>query len=247
MESLNKKQLSVCVVGATGATGHLLVSQLLDQGSHVKVIVRSAKKIENLVGEHPNLEIIEGNLLEIKPSELVEILADCQAVASCLGHNLSFRGIFGKPRRLVTDAVQILCKSISNQKNNQPVKFVLMNTTGNRNRDLNERVSFVHKCLINLIRLLIPPHADNEAAAEYLRTQIDSSDPIEWVVVRPDTLKDALSISEYEIHPSPVRDALFDPGQTTRINVAHFMSELIFDDKVFQQWKGQMPTIYNKV
>ena len=48
------------------------------------------------------------------------------------------------------------------------------------------------------------------------------------------------------IHPSPIRSAIFDPGQTSRINVGHFMADLITNDHTWQQWQGQMPVIYNK-
>ena len=37
-----------------------------------------------------------------------------------------------------------------------------MNTTGNRNRDLEEEISLAQKGAIFLIRYLLPPHADNE-------------------------------------------------------------------------------------
>jgi len=39
---------------------------------------------------------------------MAQHVAGCDAVASCLGHNLTFKRLFGKPRRLVTDAVRRL-------------------------------------------------------------------------------------------------------------------------------------------
>ena len=66
-------------------------------------------------------------------------------------------------------------------------KFVLMNTAGNSNRDLNERISLAQKCVIELLRLPLPPHRDNEKAADYLRTKIGQDDrAVEWTAVRPD-------------------------------------------------------------
>lgn len=56
-----------------------------------------------------------------------------------------------------------------------------MNTIGNQNRNLNEPISFAQKCVIGLIRLLSPPHVDNEKAADFLRTQIGQNNQfIEW-------------------------------------------------------------------
>jgi len=121
-----------------------------------------------------------------------------------------------------------------------------MNTAGNSNRDLREPVSFGQRCVIGLLRLLLPPHGDNEKAADYLRTQIGQSDKaIEWVAVRPDTLVNEDEVTEYEVHPSPIRSALFNPGKTSRINVAHFMADLITDSDTRSTWKGRMPVIYN--
>ncbi len=121
-----------------------------------------------------------------------------------------------------------------------------MNTTGNSNRDLNEKSSFGEKCVIGLIRLLLPPHVDNEMAADYLRTNIGQKDPmVEWVAVRPDSLIDEEIVTEYQVHPSPIRSAIFNAGQTSRINVGHFMADLITEENVWNKWKGQMPVIYN--
>jgi hypothetical protein len=236
------------VVGASGATGQLLVEQLLNRGQNVKVIVRSSHKLPDSVKNHDKLSLIQASLLDLSDAEMGQQVKGCQAVASCLGHNMSLKGIYGHPRRLVTDATRRLCQAIKANKPEEPVKFVLMNTAGNSNRDLPERISLGEKCVIGLLRLLLPPHVDNEKAADYLRTQIGQEDKtIGWAVVRPDSLLDENEVTAYEVHPSPTRSALFNPGVTSRINVAHFMAELITNDDVWRQWQGQMPVIYNKV
>ena len=148
---------------------------------------------------------------------------------------------------LVTDTTRRLCDTIMANKPAQPVKFLLMNTTGNSNRDLLEPISLGQKCVIALLRLLLPPHVDNEKAANYLRTKVGQNDEtIEWVAVRPDSLIDESESSEYEVYPSPIRSAIFDAGKTSRINVGHFMADLITDNDIWNEWKGRMPAIYNK-
>ncbi len=147
---------------------------------------------------------------------------------------------------MVTDATKRLCDAIQANTLERTTKFVLMNTTGNRNRDLDERISFAQKCVIGLLRLLLPPHVDNEKAADYLRTQIGQNNKaIEWVIVRPDGLINEEQVSDYEIFPSPTRSAIFNAGKVSRINVAHFMASLIGDNKLWNKWIGQMPVIYN--
>ena len=238
---------TILVVGASGATGRLLVEQLLNRGQSVKAIVRSPKSVPRPLKENPRLTLIHASISELSDSEIATYADGCDTVASCLGHNLTFKGVFGPPRRLVTDTTRRLCNAIQLSHPESPIKFALMNTTGNRNRDLNEPISFAQKCVIGLLRLLIPPHTDNEDAADYLRTQIGQNNRmIEWVAVRPDSLVDFESVSEYELYPSPTRSAIFDAGKTSRINVAHFMSTLITDEAVWEKWKGQMPVIYNK-
>ena len=239
--------MTTLVVGASGATGMQLVEQLLNQGQHVKVIVRSPDKLPESWKTNALVQVISASVLELTDKEMREHTIDCQSIASCLGHNMDLKGVYGKPRKLVTDATIRLCNAVMMNKPESPVKFVLMNTTGNRNRDLDEPISFGQKCVIGLVRLLIPPHVDNEKAADYLRTKIGQKNPfITWAAVRPDGLIDEENISEYEIYPSPIRSAIFDAGKTSRINVGHFMAHLINDNKLWQQWKGQMPVIYNK-
>jgi hypothetical protein len=101
--------------------------------------------------------------------------------------------------------------------------------------------------VIGLLRLLLPPHADNEEAADYLRTEIGRKHPaVEWAAVRPDSLINEDTVTEYELFVSPTRSAIFDAGKTSRINVAHFMADLITDSHSWKKWMGQMPVIYNK-
>lgn len=238
--------MTTLVVGASGATGRLLVEQLLNRGQHVKIIVRSTDNLPDAVIKHKNLSVIQASVLNLSDAEMVQHVSGCDAVASCLGHNMTFKGMYGHPRKLVSDATRRLCDAIRANKAEAPVKFVLMNTTGNRNRDLSEPISFGQKCVIGLIRVMVPPHVDNEQAADYLRTVIGKNDKeIEWAAVRPDSLIDESEVTEYEVHASPIRSAIFDAGKTSRINVAHFMAELITDHQIWNKWKGQMPVLYN--
>jgi putative NADH-flavin reductase len=239
--------MTTLVVGATGATGRLLVQQLRNRGQDVRVIVRSPDKLPASLANDPHLTVIQASVLELSDVEMAQYVSGCTAVASCLGHNLNLQGIYGQPRRLVTDATRRLCKAIKANRPEGPIKFVLMNTAGNSNRDLDEPVSFAQRLVVGTLRLLLPPQVDNEQAADYLRTEIGQHEKaIEWTVVRPDSLIDQDQVSDYEVHASPTRSALFDPGKTSRINVAHFMAELISDEDTWSAWKGQMPVIYNK-
>ncbi len=245
-ESQAREIMTILVVGASGATGRLLVQQLLSRGHQVRVVVRSPDKLRDTIKNDDNLSVIVASVLDLSDSEMMQHVRGCDAVASCLGHNLTFKGLFGQPRRLVTDATRRLCTAIKASRPATSTRFVLMNTTANRNRDLDEPISFAHKCVIGLLRLLLPPHVDNEEAADFLRGTIGQHDEeIEWVAVRPDGLIDEERVAEYDVHPSPIRGAIFDAGSTSRINVAHFMADLATTDDAWNKWRGQMPVIYN--
>lgn len=234
------------IAGASGATGKLLVEQLLSQGHHVKAIVRSPDNLPQSWANHDNLTLIHAAILDLSPDQLVSHVQNCTAVASCLGHNLTFKGLFGQPRDLVTQATKRLCDAIQTNQPQTPVRFVLMNTTGNRNRDLSELVSIAHRCVVGLLRLLLPPHRDNENAADFLRLNVgQQNNHIQWAAVRPDGLISEPTSSPYTLHASPTRCAIFNAGKTSRINVAHFMANLMTQAEPWQNWQSQMPVIYN--
>lgn len=238
--------MTTLVVGANGATGRLLVEQLLYAGENVKIIVRLGSKLPDSITSDSQLTITQANLLEMTNDELQSQVQGCHSVISCLGHNLTFRGMFGHPRRLVSDATRRLCEAIQKNAPITPVKYILMNTAGNQNILAGETVSKTQAIVVGLIRHLLPPHADNEVAATYLQGTFGINQKvIEWTAVRPDSLINDESVTDYEVHPAPIRSAIFDAGKTSRINVANFISRLALDNGMWQKWKRQMPVIYN--
>lgn len=238
--------MKTLVLGASGATGRHLVEQLLQKGQRVKIIVRPSADIPRAWINHQRITIIETDVASMSFEEAVGHTRDCSAVASCLGHGSTLKGVFGPPRKLVTNTVKVFCKAIEANATGGVSRFVLMNTAGYRNKDLNEPVSPGQKIAMRIIRTLVPPHLDNEEAAEFLRTGIGQQmTRIQWVVVRPDNLSDEDKGSLYDTCMSPT-NTLFTPRKVSRINVAHFMASLITEDALWEEWKGKMPVIYNK-
>ena len=237
--------MATLVLGASGATGRQLVEQLLLSGQQVKVIVRPSANIPDTWNDNERITIVKANLSETTVDEMATHIADCHAIGICLGHNMTIKGVLGKPRKLVTDAVKLVCSAI--EKNTSDiVKVVLMNTVGCRNKEINERVSLGQKVVISIIRALISPQSDNEAAAEFLRLNIGQKDTkVQWSVVRPDTLINQDNVTKYSLYVSPT-GTLFKPGKTSRINVGNFMARLIVENDLWEEWKGKMPVIYNK-
>ena len=239
--------MNILIVGASGATGRLLTEELLDRGHFVRAIVRSPGKLPAAVRNHDNLSVIQASVLDLSDAELAQHVRGCEAVASCLGHNVTLKGMYGHPRKLVTDATRRLCDAVRANRPAQSTKYVLMSTTGYRNSTIDDPLPFTQKLIVGLLRLVLPPHADNEQAAGYLVNKVGRNDKlIEWAAVRPDNLIDEDEVTPYDVYPSPLRSAIFGSGQTSRINVGHFMADLITADDTWHKWRGQMPVIYNK-
>lgn len=259
----------IAVFGATGATGRLLVAELLARGVKVRAVARSATKMREVLPdalrEHDGLTVVEASVSELTDDQLSDHLRGCSAAASTLGHTLSFRGVYGKPRRLVADTARRVCDALAARATEDappdltPARFVLMCSAGVRHRGQNEPIPLAQHAVLALLRLLVPPHADNEHAAEYLRTKrppvsgasgasgaSGGSGGVQWAVVRPDGLVDHAAVTPYDVHPSPTRSAIFNAGQTSRINTAHFMADLLTDNPRFAEWEGRMPVVYNR-
>jgi len=110
--------MTTLIVGASGATGRLLVQELLNCGESVRVIVRANSNLsEPFTNNQKNVSITHASVLELNDKEIAQHVKGCSAVASCLGHNMNCKGIYGHPLRLVMDATRRLCNAI---KVNQP-------------------------------------------------------------------------------------------------------------------------------
>ena len=236
--------MTVLVVGATGMTGRALVEQLLSRGHDVRAIVRSPRKLPATVLDHPNATVIAASVLDLTDNEMAEHVRDCDAVVSCLGHVMDLKGMFGHPRSLCTDATRRLCDAIERNRSATRTKFILMNTVGVPNPDLEEKRARSERWLLALLHYALPPHRDNETAAEHLHQNVGKkSRHVEWCSVRPDLLVNA-GMSPYDIDQSPTTGILTG-RPTARANVARFMIELVENAELWSTWRFKMPVIMN--
>ena len=184
-------------------TGRSLVDQLLGNGYEVRLIVRSTVNLSAEALGNPNTTIVEASVLGLTDKEMAMHVKNCDAVISCLGHTMDFKGMFGEPKSLCTDATRRLCNAIEINAAPEATKFILMNTVGVQNPELGETRTWYERGLLFLLRHCLPPHGDNETAAEYLYQSAGKRNKhIEWCSIRPDALINA-EISPYEIVASP--------------------------------------------
>lgn len=240
------------VLGATGATGSLLVRQLIEKNQNVKAVVRSKEKlITECLGDFAydssKLTVVEGTILEMSDDELKDILRGCDAAVSCLGHNLTMQGVYKDSHTLVRDSIARICNAVQQLNLNlaKSTKFILMGSDGVANPDGSDDArSCGERSVLSCIRLVLPPHVDNEAAAAYLYDSIGKeASKVEWVIVRPSDLIDA-EVSEYEVVPKPT-GSLFGGIGTSRANVAAFMCELLLHEESWKKWLFQSPVVLN--
>ncbi len=238
--------MKVLLLGASGATGKLVGLQLLKKGINLRIVIRKNSVLPQELLNALLVEIIRGNITDFNPAEMASLIADCDAVISCLGHNITFKGIFGKPHFLVTNTLRDVSKVII-ERANKKFKIILMSTTAFTNPWLGEKNTFGERVIFSILKVFLPPHKDNIEAANYLITEIGTSnDRIEWVAVRPDSLVNEDKESNYTVVSSPTRSPIFNAGRTSRINVSQFMSQLLTTDELWQEWKFKTPVIYNE-
>ncbi len=236
--------MKALVLGASGATGKLVVQQLVKKNIQVRVVVRETAIIPNQISDDKSIEVTKGNINDFEIAKIKDLVKDCDSLICCLGHNISLKGILGPPHKLVYNTVVKIIEALQSRELNS--KFILMSTTAYTNRKTGEVNTFGEKIVFSLLKVLLPPHKDNMIAADHLVYKLGSTNNIDWVAVRPDSLFDEENVSEYEIHNNKIRSPIFNPGKTSRINVSNFMVGLVTNDQLWQEWKHKTPVIYNK-
>lgn len=236
--------MKALILGASGATGKLVVQQLVKRNIKVRMVVRESAIIPSNVIDDNTIEIIKGNINDFEIPYIKDLLKDCDSVICCLGHNINLKGILGPPHKLVSNTVAKIIEALQALKLNK--KFILMSTTAYTNTKINEKNTLGEKIIFLVLKILLPPHKDNMLAADQLVYKLGSKSNINWVAIRPDSLFDEQMESAYELHHHKNRSPIFNPGRTSRINVSHFMVELLTNDRLWQEWKYNTPVIYNK-
>lgn len=243
--SSSSKTFTTLVVGGTGATGKYVVQFLLEQGHTVKVVCRSQEKMKSLLllllspsqdkeYSTDRLLITEASITQVSDDDLKELLHDCTAVISCLGHNLTMKGIWGRQdRRLVKHTAMRLTQLMPST-----AKFILMGSDGVTVPGDDKRGMF-ERMILFLLRKLLPPHADNEDTAAYV---LSLKSP-EWCIVRPTDLQDGKP-QKYVVHSKPP-GGLFGDGIATRATVARFMVDLLTEVSLWNSYKFKTPVLHD--
>jgi len=236
--------MKVLVLGASGATGKWVVMQLIKRKIETRIVVREGAILSAEIADNALVETKRGNITEFNAAERANLIRGCNAIVCCLGHNITLKGMFGKPRNLVFGTIRKMCEAVDGKSK---IRLILMSTSAYTNTITGEKNSLGEKIILSILKLLLPPHRDNVEAADYLQKEIGKDNKnIEWVAVRPDTLINKDTESAYQVFESPVRSPVFNPGTVSRINVSHFIVDLLTNSEIWVEWRFRMPILYNK-
>jgi putative NADH-flavin reductase len=169
IDNITTTQPKILVLGATGGTGRLIVSQALERGYDVAALVRSPEKAGDLKGA----KLIVGDARD--EMALLQALQGREAVVSALGTPAS-------PFREVTFLSTATRALVSAMKSEQVSRLVAV--TGIGAGDSAGHGGFVFDRLIFPL-LLRKVYADKNRQEAIIR---DSG--LDWVLVRPSVLND---------------------------------------------------------
>lgn len=209
--------MNITVIGASGRTGREVVHHAVDAGHRVTAIARRLEKIEDLASDM--VTIACGDVLA---DDALPIPVDTDAVISALGPDDG-----RKPTTIYSDGTATVLGSMRARDIRRLVVISAAPVAAPADRSLFERV-IVHPILWKVFG---ESYRDLRRMEEMLRTSTD----IDWTVVRPPRLTDAIPTGEYRIGAGHLRGA----REISRGDLAHALVDLATD----QQWVRSAVTV----
>lgn len=210
-----KPPQKILIIGATGGTGRQLISQALARGYAVTALVR---KPSRLAIEHPQLTILQGDVLE--PDTIDAAMRGQDAVVSALGHK-RYLG----PSRILSEGTRNILEAMQAQ---HVPRFVCETSLGIG--DSAGRMGLYYTFFT--IPVILPFYFWDKTRQERL---IAASD-IDWVIVRPAILNNGAKRGRCR---SGHRIGNFIWGaRISRADVADFMLDQLVDNTYLRQAPG---------
>jgi putative NADH-flavin reductase len=205
--------MKILILGATGATGQLIVRDATAGGHYVVALVRS-KASANL----PGAEVIEGDARD--EGTLARALNGCDAVVSALGTGMGMREV-----DLLTVATRALVAAMTRTDVHRLVCISALGVGDSRNHG-----GFVFDRLFQPL-LLGPAYKDKERQEAAIRTS-----SLDWVIVRPAMLTNGAARGRIR---ATTDLAGVNGGKIARADVAQFVLEQLTTDT----WLRRTPVI----
>ena len=206
--------MKVLIIGATGATGQILMREALAQGHEVTALARDPSAV---APEDPRPKVLQGNVLDVSSVEAA--VAGQEAVLSALGTRAARRTtLFSESTHNVISAM-----------NKHGVRRLVC-ITGIGVGDSKGHVGFLYDRIIRPF-VVKNIYDDKERQEEAIK----QSDDLDWVIVRPARLTDEPAKGEYKVFLG----GTYTAKTISRADVANFMLAQLTDDT----YVGKMPVI----
>lgn len=211
METEIKNIMKILVFGATGSIGSQIVKQALEQGHRVTAFSRSASQMD----ADPNLETVEGNVLDFESVE--KAMPGYEAVFVALG-----AGSKGTVRSEGTRNIILAMQQHGVRR------LVCLSTLGVGESWGNLNFFWKYIMFGLLLRKAFIDHQKQE--------QLIQESDLDWTIVRPGAFTDGALTGEYK-HGFPGDDKSVEL-KISRADVAHFMLKQLTIDTYIHKTPG---------
>jgi len=207
--------LNILVIGANGGIGRQTVELALKAGHHVTALVRNSA---NLTLAHPNLEIVQGDIMHNESFE--KYLEGKDAVISAIGVNGGLMG--DKPTTLYSLGNANLLQAMK-KTGTRRVYFISASAV-----EISPVLPLVARLAAKYIlqKLLRNMYADLREMEE-LAKQSDA----DWTIIRPPRLTDKPATGRYRFS---INSFLKNSLSISRADVAHFMIGNVMNDATYR-------------
>ncbi|MCI0405825.1 MAG: SDR family oxidoreductase [candidate division Zixibacteria bacterium] len=197
----------ILIVGATGGTGRQLVLQALERGLAVTALAREPAKLGI---EHPNLRIVQGDVLDYAAVEAA--VKGQEAVVSALGH----KRYFG-PSRILSEGTRNILRAM---EAHGVRRFICQTSLGIG--DSAGRMGIYYTFIV--CPLVVPFYFWDKTRQERLIAE----SKLDWVIVRPGQLTNGEKRGAIR-HGAEIGNYLFTVS-ISRADVAGFILNQLTDD-----------------
>lgn len=201
--------MKILVFGASGGTGHYLVSQARGSGHVVSAFIRDTS---NLKVDQENIKIIQGDVTEYQSVE--NAITDQEVILSALGASSPFK----RDVKLI-QGIQNIVTAMTKQ---HVKRFIYQSFLGVR-ENRNELGFLLNTAIPALLRNVVADHEEKE--------NIIATSGCDWTIVRCPMLTNGSFTGNYRTGEHIVSSSLLPT--ISRADVADFMLEQMTDRKYF--------------
>jgi len=206
----------IALFGGSGQTGMEFLKIALDNGYQVKALARSPQKFSI---KHPNLEVIEGDVLV--QQDVTAVVKGCDVVVSLFGH------VKGSPEWLQTNGTKNIVAAMKQEK----VEKIISLSGGGLPFPEKDQPKMPDK-MIRFIMKIAVPKILNDAIKHH---KILENSNLKWLIVRGPRLTNDKKTGNYRVGWVGVNAST----KIARADLADFILKQIDDE----QFLYQMPFV----